>query len=612
MIKLTITSGSTPPVTKYFDQSSVFIGGEHSSQADLKLAGSALLDHHIQIVQQSENGHPIFHIINLANDPFVRLNNLPFEKQTLYLHDVIQIDDHSISFDYEATPLSVSAASKHSLKDYYLSEYDDDEEDYAIIQTSKQAKQLLAPELAKTWRAGLLLFGGMFALFSLFIGILYLWLSDQTEEEETKAAKAVADISMALTYAQLKNIHPQNQNWSHPEFFRSNLMAVLAPDYPPLAEVDGHGQFVNCPYILRIYTSNNFAQFLVIAQPSPSVLHWFVPKASIIVDSRTMELRKITDLKPLNRLIVNSNHLDGNSIAEISHMIRQGELIPLSSLVSKAENQGLIPPKALALIRPGSENFIYNIPRYYLLGESLLQRSMAIVEKIGDPKEVQLVQQELTALLQLHDFVFYSAEGIPRTLQARKALSALVPDKSLLIAHLQVNSHGKITGTHLLMDDQPELALNDHSGKDRQSQFSEDNFEHDLAVFHAARNQEELNAPTFLAEIDENEPIFLKLVTAATLRLSALTPIAEQMNDLLNRHTLSAQPHFNDLFAALQLRYAEVDQEQLAQIFSVFDEIINENSHLPASKLLEYVQAANLKALFQEYLLNFKLQADNT
>lgn len=607
MIKLIISSESVPPTTKHFDQSSILIGGEHAIYADIKLAELSLPDRCIQIIRQIENGAPIFFVLNLANDPLITLNNLPFEKQALHPHDVLKIGDYSIHFDYE---ISSQPIPKLSLKDYYLSEYDD-EEDYGILKTPKQTAQLLTPELAKTWRAGLILFGGVTAVLSLVIGILYLWLSDQTEEEETRAAKAVADIAMALTYAQLKHIHPQNQNWAYPEFIRSNLNAVLAPDYIPLAEIDGHGQFVNCPYMLRIYTSSDLSQFLVIAQPSPSVLHWFVPKASIVVDSRAMELRKVIDLKPLNRLIVNTNHLDGNNTGEISHLIKQGELIPLSSLVSKAENQGLLPPKALSLMRPGAENFIYNIPRYYLLGESFLHHSINIVEKPGDPKEIQLLQQELMALLQYPDFVFYSSEGISRTLQARKALLSLLPEEPLLIAHLQFNPHGKITSTHLLIDNSASnIALNDSKGSlpNDSLLFPEDNFEHDIAVFHAAKTQlDSSDSDSSNFEIDKNEPIFLKLVTAATLRQSALMPIAEQMNELLMKHTLAAQPHFHDLFVSLQQRYAETDQEQLAQIFMVFDEILKDSAHIPAAKLLEYVQSANLKIFFQEYLLNFKL-----
>lgn len=695
MIKLVITSDSAPQVTRRFDQPSIVIGGEHALHADLKLSGQSLLDRHIQIVQQINEGKSSFFVANLANDPFVTLNNLPFGKQPIYGNDLIQVGDISIRFDYEAdanqddhstteeifpqeidelsveetrpidnletielkkqkaphpsmkldapllrsfplegtypftqavgnektTPASSSSPSaqtpKMSLKDYYLSEYDDDEESAGSPRES--AKNFLSPQFAKSWRIFLTFFAGLLGVVAVFASLIYLWVSDQTGEEETKAARGVADIAMSLTYAQLKHIHPQNQNWAYPEFIKNNLTSILAPNYISLADIDSHGQFANCPYMLRIYTSNDLSQFLVIAQPAPSLLQWLIPKASIIVDSRVMEMRKIKDLKALNRLIVNSNNLDGVNANEISNLVKQGELIPLSSLVSKAENQGLTPPKALGLIRPGAQNLVYNAPRYYLLGETILNTSLDLVDNLGGMKEVGLLQQELSSLLKFPDLVLYSSDGIQHALSAQKALAAIIPKEKFLIAYLQLNAHGKITNTHLLMDDtQSDVALTEKIKppfKDYSNEptaLPDASFDQDLTLFKNTENpiEEPITKLKNAKEVDTEDPLFLQLAAVANFRQSSLKPITEEMTDLLRKHSMTAQLDFPIRFAKLQQKYADADHEQQTKIFKKFHAITHENAYLPASKFLEFVEAADLKILFQEYLLTLKQSSE--
>lgn len=698
MIKLIITSDSSPSVTRRFDQSSIIIGGEQALHADLKLPAQSLQDRHIQISKQIEQGKTSFFVANLANDPFVTLNNLPFGRQPIYGNDLIQVGDISLRFEIESLPEednqqkdekppltqpaetiqsfststlenlenldlkkrkhfntpsilddlpaktstpelaypftqnphspssekippllvgtpSSSQNPKLSLKDYYLSEYDDEGES-SNSHLEKNANQFLSPQLAKSWRAFLTFFAGLLGVIAVIVSLIYLWVSDQTGEEETKAAKGIADIAMSLTYAQLKHIHPQNQNWSYPEFIKNNLISILAPNYLSMAEVDAHGQFANSPYMLRIYTSSDLSQFLVIAQPSPSLLQWLVPKASIIVDSRVMEMRKIKDLKALNRLIVNSNNLDGVNANEISNLVKQGELISLASLISKAENQGLAPPKALGLIRPGAENLIYNAPRYYLLGETILNSSLDLVDKLAGMKEVSLFKQELTSLLKFPDFVLYSSNGIQHALQAQKALATLVPKDKFLVAYLQLNAHGKITSTHLLMDDnKPDIALEEKgksSFKDNEidsKKPSDETFEQDLALFNDSESKNiPFNEPDD-AQVDTEDPLFLQLSTIANFRQILLKPIADEMIDLLKKQSLAAQPDFTNRFAKLQQKYADADRDQQNKIFKKFNAMTHENIYLPAAKFLELVQAADLKVLFQEYLLSLKQQS---
>ena len=500
---------------------------------------------------------------------------------------------------------------KFSLKDYYLSEYDDKEE--STFSSEKNPNHFITP-ITKSWWGFLKLFSGGVGVFIVFAALVYFWVSDQTEEEETKAAKSVADIAMSLTYAKLKNIQPQNQNWSHPEFLRNNLTPILAPSYLSMADIDAHGQFTSCPYMLRIHSSSDLSQFLIIAQPCPSLLQWLIPKASIVIDSKLMEMRKIVDLKPLNRLIVNSNNLDELSSNEISHLVNYGELIPLSSLVSKVENQGLAPPKALSLIRPGSENYIYNAPRYYLLGERILNHSLDLVSKFAGEKEVSLLQQELNSLMHFTDLVLYTSGGIQHALKAQKALTTLMPNDKFLIAYLQLSNHGKIVNSHVLIDDnhsdiaqaeiKPSLSESSLNESDQNS-LSINDRDIELEELFIETKSEPIELDNIL-EVDKDHPLFFQLIFITNSRFSALGPIAEEMIELLNKQTNSIQPDFTSRLLKLQQRYTDTDKEELNKIFKKFQKITQDSFFIPAAKFMEFIQALGLKTLFQEYLSGIK------
>lgn len=639
MIKLVITSDKTQPATRSFDQASIIIGGEHSPVADLKLQGLGLQDKHVQIGRQGQEDLPNYTIVNLANDPFVTLNNLPFGKQIIYSNDVVRIGDVSLRFEsdvaHEHSPdldeptdtegktgdnravqqpiASVKKganAPKLSLKDYYLSEYDDDSD--SPIKRKDSTTNGLSNQIAKSWRAFLTLFAAFIGIAAVIASLFYLWISDQSGEEELRASRGVADVAMALTYAHFKNIQPQNQNWTYPDFIKNNLNAILAPEHIPLADFDAHGQFSNSPYMLRIYTSSDLSYFLVIAQPSPSLMQWLLPKASIVIDSRAMEMRKIVDLKALNRLIVNANNLDGVNANEIYNTVKQGELIPLSHLGSIKNNQGFIPPKALGLIRPGAENLIYNAPRYYVLGETVLKLSLHLVEKPTGSREVSLLQNDLTALLKLPNLVLYSSEGIQHALLAQRALAALAPDDKFLIAYVQMNNRGKIANSHLLMDDTP----NDIGIDGKNSTFFA---ERDAIVRHedensfskettsAAEENEEDSGMTGSDTHDQKDPLYLQLNAVSLTRQAALKPFAEEMIELVKKETFSTQAGFSQQFDESKRLFEQTDKEQEAKIFAKFDELLKENIHLSASKFVELIQQTNLTPVFRAYLQQISL-----
>lgn len=545
MIKLTVNP-ETNPCLHSFDQAAVVIGLE----GDLSLPGEDLKPAHVKIFEQEGR----FFILNLANDPFVTLNQQPFGKKILRNNDVITIGETSIlfegqeedqerhyplvdteeklnvilekaihspasevekqnnlsesssevemrqleelasnyindwkeqelleDFDVEAllkeagevesqndesqtppppvapreVPKPASRSElmhqKGSLKDYYLRELEDETEP-----TQKEidaASKFEENQGRWNWKYVGVILILILLIITATLSTFYLSASDKNNEDELKAAAGVADVAMALAYAQMNHGKPHNLNWSDPEFIKNNLLSTLAPKYNPTDTLDSHGQFANNSYFIRIYTSSDLSHFLVIAQPSPSILHWLIPRASIIVDSRQMEMRRIGDLKSLNRILLNPNMLDGTNHNEVGLLIQQGELIPLSAVASKEAKHGFSPPKILGSIRPGAENLIYNAPRYYPFGESFLKKALILSENQGTSQEVALLQNQLKALEKYPNIVLYSPQGMQRATQAQKALNTFFPNNKFLVAYLRLNTKGFIVSSNLLMDD---------------------------------------------------------------------------------------------------------------------------------------------------------------
>ncbi len=348
---------------------------------------------------------------------------------------------------------------KGSLKDAYLSEFDDESESW------NQHKKKSPIESTNPIKANFKTIGiALSAFLIIFIStllILFFHLRAKHIEDELDAAEGIADIAMALSFAQLNHVKPLNQNWSDPDFLKNNLMAVLASEYSPAYFFENHGQFRNNEYSLRIYSSADLSQFLIIAQPSPNLLQWLVPKASILVDSKSMELRRTTDLKSLNRLLLNPNTLEGMNAVEVNNLIKQGEIISFHSMSRQGKDLGYIFAKAMSLVRPGAENAIYNAPRYYPFSETFLRKALMITDNFINPYERSLIQEEIRQLDKYPNLVLYTTKGLKWLQKAQKAMSILYPTNHFLYATIQLNPQGKIIDSHLLMENKSSSSSDD-------------------------------------------------------------------------------------------------------------------------------------------------------
>lgn len=579
MIRLTITSESQTR-TLTFEKPVVSIG---TGNADVVLQEENLTETHISIHEQEGR----FIVINVTNDPLVTLNSSPFWKKPINNQDRLQIGKTIIQFS--GTP---TIQKNEELEDLLrqVEELDNVKEEVlkkaAIVidnTSSIDQEQSKIPDLdeiptipesrrhsfahamdSNNFRFYITIGLAVLVAFFLSSTIVFIRQNHQSHKEKIIAAEGVADVAMALTYAQVYHIKPQRQNWIDPEFLKTNLSSVLSLGYPSFANINNQGEFINCPYLLRIYTSSDLSQFLVIAQPEPSFLQWLVPKETIALDSKTMQLHAIDDIKSLNRLLASNNTFEEANTAEIIQFIEQSPTIPLDILGAK---KGFIAPKTLSLMYPGAENYVYNAPRYYHFGEDLLKKAIVLMEDIGNTQEISRLQQEVAELARFPNFILYSSHGIEKALAAHKALYTLVPNHPFLAAYLSFNNKGMVASSHLLFDD--DYRQNEIAEIDPETVISQ-------------------------ADIDVHQLLLFQLKSLATEREQALKPISDDMITLLQSNTTGTAVAFIDRFKALWEQYQQLDAAQQTHINNTIRHLMEHHSDVSPQEFQHYMKAAGL------------------
>lgn len=692
MIKLTVNPHTTPSIHRFYQQVITIGSGIGSEIADLSLSDPSLQSIHIKIIQEEHRSI----ILNLASDPFVTLNNLPFGRKILKANDILQIGPHTILIGIEETsasinpteadicftnPASVVEASlqkkerpseelprknlfsenlpiepknqkieigaqenllvsspttllptiekpdekktveetlsssptflqlpeeekktapaippaKKHLYEYHVGEFDDESEHWNL-ETDETIEHGNEPtESFIHWKMI-----GMIVLAVLLIGsvvssIFYFNINAKIDEEELRAAEGIADIAMALKYAQIQHIKSPKKNWSDPEFIQNVLTQVIPHDYLSLAKIDAQGHLTDTSYALRIYTSTDFSQFLVIAQPAPTVFQWLLPKTAIVIDSKIMQLRKVPDIKTLNRLLVNSNNLDNSNAKEVTQLVKRGELMPLSKLANNHNSQEFSPPKALSLMRPGAENYIYNAPRYYQLSETIMRRAIELMEIPGSLFEMSRLKQDMALLAKMNDMILYSSDGIQLTLNAQKAIAAFVSNARFLTAYLKFNSEGQIISSHLIIDD--EGAHYNEAQKIQSPSPQPPPIEKELeplAVAEMSTESKRLSSEESIPS-SETAPLLAKLMTLCKTRKNQLTPLKNQILTLLEgdvNRPIDAEfeSHLKEKIG----QYLEIDHQQKLAMAEGIHHLAEEYQLMSIDDFVSYLNQAGL------------------
>ncbi len=491
-----------------------------------------------------------------------------------------------------------------SLKDDYLKDLEDE---YQQQGADSPFSRLQEPShLYQAWKWILVFIFSLLSLCAAVGFILYLTLSDKTEAQEIKASQAVADVAMALTYAQIHHLNPVNQNWSDPDFIKSNLLNILPETVSHASQIDAQGQLHCCPYTLRIYTSSDLSHFLLIAQPAPSLFSWLFSPALIVVDSHLMQLRIFKDVKSLSRLLAHQDPLDGGNGKEITSLIKREGLVHLSSLSTEEGCCEFTPPKALAWMKPGAENLIYNAPRYYRLAEHLAQRSLALVESKTSQNEVSQLKDDLHYLSStLPQIVLYSDQGRRAAVLMRQQLALFSPTEKLLIGYILFNAQAKIHEVFLLKDDEEEsTALIAYHPPQETAVFSR-------SEEGSAKGDNPLQQEASSGQIDFWHPVYIQLQSLSLSRASELTPLAQAITQLIAQDIATPRPQFQTELQNLSHSFLMADAKHKQAIKEALNALYLQYQELPIQQFLHFVEALKLDQLVHENQGKFQIVDEN-
>ncbi len=522
----------------------------------------------------------------------------------LYLNSGSPSQEEDSDSDLPLLASSHTSKQEHkkptSLKDDYLRDLEDDN------QLKKGEFHFASSEpshLAQAWKWIIFFILSVLTISGLVGTVIYFSFSDRVEAQEIKAAQGVSDFAMALTHAKLYRLKPHNQNWADADFLKNNLLTIL-PDTASYAnQVDAQGQFNCCPYTLRIYTNSDLSHFLLIAQPAPSILHWLIPKSTIVVDSAAMELRTLKDLRSLNRLLANPDPLEGINGKEISTLVKQGGLIRLSTLAAEANQPDFAPPKNLGWVKPGAENFIYNAPRYYRLGQSLMQKAVNLSTTKGTSQEVAALKQDVESFSNLNHFVIYADQGRKHALLTRQGLATFAPSDKILFGYLLFNNQGKIYQVHLLKEDE-EL-------KDPISLLSRDKDGDQIALGGSKIDFKDRHLADNAQHVDFNHPIYIQLQALTMARENELTPLSAALHNLLNHELQHPNNNFQIEFQTLSHTYLMADAKHRQSIKEALEILYHQYEDMPANQFIAFVKQLRLDQLIQQDDQTFSLADEN-
>lgn len=508
------------------------------------------------------------------------------EKYLKELESAHEIEKTSLPESPEQRQVERKATT--SLKDDYLRDLDDENhEEQGPFKPKKESRTL-----HQAWKWIFIFILSLVALSGGLGAVIYFTVTDKAGAQETKAAQGIADVAMTLAYAQLNHLKPHNQNWSDADFLKNNLQLILPDTASYASQIDAQGQLNCCPYSLRIYTSSNLSHFLLIAQPAPSLLNWLISQSLIVVDSNLMELRVVKDVRSLNRLLANSDPLDGMNGKEISSLIKQGELIRLATLANDSNHLDFAPPKNLAWIRPGAENFIYNAPRYYRIGYSILQKAMMLSTSKGSSREVAALKQDIEHLSWLNHFVLYSDQGKKSAMLARQGVMLFAPSDKILFGYLLFNAQGKIHQVYLLKEEERKATA---------LSYTEQESEVALQNPSEIATKEDMNRRNLeFSTIDKNHPIYIQLQSMAVARENELKPLATALANLVNQELQAPRTQFQVEFQNLSHTYLMSNAKHKQAIKETLDILYRQYEDISIHQFVAFVRSLNLEQLIQQ------------
>lgn len=652
MIKITVKSKESSRSYEFYKKE-ISIGSSELEPCDLTLPYERLQPEHIRIEEEKDR----FIIRNIANDPFITLNNLPFGRRIINDQDVVEIGGTLIHFEGVLTPeghdandfplLSTKGALGAIVEDAMertgmvipddeeieqeeeikalMEEYQEIESEFTLQEDIPRAEEE-APPPQKQQKTPVILdlsdndqepfpfktrqedeenieskeengsffqdiplkikIIGITLLMALFIMLMVLagafWkFKKESEHKVIQVSRAVADISLALTYAKIHHITPLQHNWSSPQFLKSSVASSLSPYHFSNLKLEGNGK-IHEDYLLRIYTNKENSRFVIIAQPEPSVFHNFMIPDSLVVDSSLMTIRRVNDLKALNRLLIDPEQLHSPGRDEVAQILKSHQIVSMDSLADDQNINGFKTPDHLKERYPGAENYIYNSPRYSQVGERIMSDAIEISTNPANSSEIRKIKDMLGTVSKLPFSVIYTTKGKDHAVNAKIAIATLHQEPPL-VAYIDYNpiSHA-ITSTLVREEDSP--------SKKETSQVA----------------QSEIISSLFVKPAKESNPLLSKLTELSTKRKRELLNLSQELQRLLDKEI--EDPGSSPIKTIKQKAEALIVQIEELNIWTLKElhKLYGQHKDIPLSEFLDYVQGSGLKYLASNEL--FPLQ----
>lgn len=398
----------------------------------------------------------------------------------------------------------------------------------------------------------------------------YLNHTKESEKKVIQVARGVADIAVAMSYAKIHNITPQQHNWSNPQFLKSSIASSLSPYHFSNLKLEGNGK-IHENYLLRIYTNLDNSRFIIIAQPESSIFHYFAIPDSIIVDSSSMNLHRLNDLKALNRLLIDTEQLQSTGRDEVAEIINNSPLIPIDSLADEHNANGFKTPERLNEIYPGAENFIYNSPRYSQVGEKIMSDALDIASNTSNNAEVRKMKELISSVAKLPATVIYTTKGKEHAQEAKTALKGSQED--LLIAYIDYDPK-----THAISS-----TLIDHEDSSAKAQTT-------------PSKPPSKQASHFSREI-HSDPLYTKLNDLSNRRKFELVAIQNDLQTMIEKEieepgTFSVKK-IRNTSETLALKMEELNITILKELHQLY----GQHKNIPLSEFLESVERSGLRNL---------------
>jgi len=316
----------------------------------------SLENEHVTIECNEKGEH---FVINKAQDPFVSLNKLPFGKRPIHSGDQLVVQDVCFKIlieevdDTEELLKQVEALEDPVIQD---TEEQQDRQDPAppvrIDRINTLDDQSLYPAYPAR-RSRILPILLLFFCTCILLLSFFWMVNIINKEDETIAAKAVADVGVALLYSSIT---------SSEEIPIERVLARRFTSYGDLSS----NEFAQTPYLLDVHFSDDRSRFILIARPRSSfwpafLLRILAPQKekqeAIILDSNEMILRQTNALTPFDKFFEKHHSLNRYNTMEMTRLIETTSAVPLGEEFTPLDINGAYR--------------LYNLPRYYLFSETL-------------------------------------------------------------------------------------------------------------------------------------------------------------------------------------------------------------------------------------------------